>query len=240
MKPLTAPARGHDGALLALLVLAFILLRLLIASSTVISFDDEDGFNITAAWEMLKPASTLTYPMFQMSDAEGGSLITALLLVPLVLLLGPSLFALHLVGLLYSTAALLGLYLVCRRAFSAAVARLACLLYIFFPGPLLHYSVTAHGFHPDSVTFQLFFIWLLLLALERGRPALTFMAGLLGGACTYFAYISALTVLPFAAIFSLQMVRRRGIWRGLMPVGVLVAGLAVGVLPLVIYNLLNN
>ena len=221
-----------------LLFAGFILLRLAQALSGDLSFDDEEGFNLAAAWELLNGAKWPA-PAYQLSDWENGSLIVVLLEVPLAALLGPVLLVEKLTGLLLASVTFTGLYLLGRVAHGRAVALLACTLFALFPGPLFHYSLTAHGFHPDSTGLQLLFLWRLAVATrDRRGPGAFILAGFLGGLAIYFAYISAVTVAAACLVLLVHSMRRdRRMVRSLVA---LAGGLLLGLAPLMAYNLVHQ
>ena len=202
------------------------------------SFDDEDGWTLAAAWELLNGKSW-PYQTYQLSDWECGTRLVVWLALPFTWLFGPSLLAIKLTGLTISTVTLAGLYLVCRRCYGLAAALIGALLYTFFPAPIYTYSVTAHGFHPDSMAILVFFFWLGagFYAGPRTRRRM-FLVGLLGGFAIFFAYISVLAVVAGLAPLLWMAWRRKGAARAALPA--LVGGLALGVAPLLLYNLLNG
>jgi len=224
-----------------LLLGLFWLVRLLQGASAAISFDEEEGFMAAAAWELIH-GHGWPYQAYQLSDWENGTLLTVLLTAPITLLLGPTVAALKVAALAISSLTLCGLYLLCREVAGHRAGLLGGLLFVAFPAPLLHYSLTIHGFHPDSTGLQLLFVWLLLKVLRQGGTDLrrsSFLAGLLGGLAIYFAYISVITVLAGSLVFIWQVVRQHG-RKGAGPLLGLVTGGLVGVLPLVAYNAANN
>ena len=228
----------RPGIWLALLLALFIGLRIMQSLSAVGSFDDEDGFTMSAAWELLHN-NIWPYQAYQLSEWENGSLITVLMTVPFCAIFGPSLFALKMAALLISSITLTGLFLLCRHNFGLVAAVLVCLLYIFFPTPVYSYSVTAHGFHPDSMALQLLFLWLLTTCIEQGTSRRRFfLVGLLGGLSVYFAYISVIAVVAGTAPWLSRRLRRREDPRlRLLPY---LGGLLAGGLPILIFNLFNQ
>jgi hypothetical protein len=186
----------------------FIGFRLLQALGSPRSYDDGDGFTACAAWEMLHN-DVWPHSAYQLSDWEHGSRLAVLLALPLTWLLGPSVLALKLTGLLFSTVTLLGLWLSTREIFGRPAANVAGLLYLMAPTPVFEYSLTALGSYPDSLAIQLLFLWGLATAFRRGAgPGQLALVGLLGGFAVWFAAVSAALVLP--ASLALLWV----IWRG--------------------------
>ena len=230
----------HAWAAFAPLLLLFLLLRVLQAASATGSFDLEEGFTITAAYELLHH-NVWPYQTYQLSAFEGGSLVTVLMSVPLCLLFGPSVFALKMTAVVFSCVTLTGLFLLCRELFGLRAALLASLLYIFFPSPVYAYTMTAHGFHPDSMAIQVIFLWGVARCYKRAPSRRRFLwVGALGSFAVYFAYISVIAVL---AAFTPWLWRRhlcrvpdepRLLY---LPLG---AGLLAGALPMVAYNVANG
>jgi len=229
------PRRG--GRLFWLILGAFILLRLAQALTSTFSFDDEDGYTAMAAWELLQGAGW-PYQAYLLSDWEIGTLLSVLVAAPLAYLMGPSLFVLKLTALIFSCLTLAGIFLLAREAINQRAALIACALFALFPGPLLHYSQVAHGFHPESTALQMLFFWQVFVIL-RGRvtPGRVFLTALLGGIAISFAYISALAVLCGAVVLLVALWRRGE--RSLLS-GVAVLGIMTGLLPWWIYNLDNH
>ena len=107
-----APLRGR---VLWLLLGLYLLVRLLQGLGSVISFDDEEGYTIAAAWELLHN-NIWPYQVYQLSDWENGTLITVLVNALLALLLGPSVFTLKATAILTHCLTVVMLYLLCRDA----------------------------------------------------------------------------------------------------------------------------
>ena len=107
--------------------------------------------------------------------------------------------------------------------------------------PVYGYSVTAHGFHPDSMALQLPFLWYLVLIYKRKAPTRSqfFVLGAMGGFAVYFAYISvfavAAGVLPW---LMLSLLKRTP--RGRFRLAAFVGGGLVGAIPLWVYNVFNR
>ena len=216
----------------------YVALRVAQSLGAVGSFDDEDGWTLAAAWELLH-GPHWPYQAYQLSDWECGTRLVVWLTAPFVMMLGPSLLALKLAGLTISTCTLAGVYVTCRRCYGLSAALFAAWLYAFFPAPIFTYSVTAHGFHPDSMALQVLFLWLAagFLVGPRSRWRM-FLTGVAGGFAIYFAYISAIAVLGGLIPLLWMVLRRKGLVRATLPA--LAGGLVVGGAPLLLYNLLNG
>ena len=223
-------------SLLALLVI----LRIAHSLTAVASFDDEDGYTMAAAFELLGE-NQWPYQAYQLSDWENGTLLMVFLAIPFCWIFGPCLFALKMTGLTLSCVTFTGLYLLCKESFGVRAGLLACLIYIFFPNPVYGYSVTAHGFHPDSMAFQLFFLWWLVVIYKRPAPKRRdfFILGALGGFAVYFAYISVFAVAAGVLPWFWLSLRKRAP-RGRFRLGAFLGGLFVGAIPLLVYNVFNG
>ena len=223
------------------LLLLFLALRILQSASSIGSFDLEDGFILTSSWELLHH-NIWPYQAYQLTDFEGGSLIMALLSLPFTLLFGPSVFTLKMTAVLVSCVTLAGLFLLCREVFGRPVALLACALYILFPSPIYAYTMTAHGFHPDSMALQVFFLWGMARCYGRPPSRLRFFwVGAVGGFAIYFAYISAIAVI--AAVAPWLWLRLKDRRRSAGPRFLcfpFLGGLLAGGAPLIIYNMANQ
>ena len=231
-------SRRWERLLFWSIMLGYVALRVLQSLGADISFDDEDGWTLAAAWELLHGPGW-PYQAYQLSDWECGTRLVAWLAVPFTAIFGPSLLALKLTGIVVSTVTLAGIMLLCRRCYGTAAAVSAALLYTFFPAPVSTYSVTAHGFHPDSVALQVFYLYLAAGCYAgprtRGRLLLT---GAVGGFAVFFAYISVIAVLAGLGPLLWLLARRGGQARRALPA--LGLGFAAGGAPLLLYNLLND
>jgi len=220
------------------LLLLFLDLRLLQAACARTNFDKEEGYTITAAWELLNH-NIWDYQIYQISDTESGSLLTVALSVPFCWLFGPSLLSLKLTAIVISGITLTGLYMLCRDLFGLRTAMAVGLLYILSAPPIYAYSMTAHGFHPDSMAVQVFFLWGICTCFTRqATPRRFFGVGILGGFAVYFAYISVMAVVAAVMVWLWRRLRHKATHRFyLLP---FTTGVGVGLVPFFIYNALNN
>ena len=224
-------------SLLALLVI----LRIAHSLTAVASFDDEDGYTMAAAFELLGE-NQWPYQAYQLSDWENGTLLMVFLAIPFCWIFGPCLFALKMTGLTLSCVTFTGLYLLCKESFGVRAGLLACLIYIFFPNPVYGYSVTAHGFHPDSMAVQLFLIWYFVKVFKEQAPTVRqfVILGALSGFSVYFAYISVFAVgagvLPWLVLSLMKKLPRARRFR----LGAYVGGGLLGSIPLLTYNVFNG
>ena len=225
--------------IVALLLALFLLLRLAQALTSTHSYDDEEGYTLTAAFELINH-DVWPYQAYQLSDWENGSRVVVWVAAALTWLLGPCLLVLKLTGIIFSCALLAALYLVASAVAGPRAGLLAGLLYIFFPEPVFHYSMTAHGFHTDSVFLQLLFLWRLVRALQGARRIRDLLlCGLLGGLAVWFAYISVSLVLAGSVLLLWRVLRDRE-QTARRRVAAYVAAGAVGAVLLVAYNMDNG
>ena len=218
----------------------FVVLRVAHSLTAVASFDDEDGYTLAAAFELLGEHQW-PYQAYLLSDWENGTLLVVLLAVPFCWLFGPCLFALKMTGLTVSCITFTGLYLLCKESFGVRAGLFVLLIYIFFPNPVYGYSVTAHGFHPDSMALQLPFLWWLVKIYKRRAPTRShfFFLGALGGFAVYFAYISVFVVAAGVLPWLWLSIRKRAP-RGRFRLASFIGGLFVGSIPLLVYNVFNG
>src|SRR5437867_1467783 len=127
---------------------------------------------------------------------SGGSLVIKALTAQFFLLFGPSLFALILAPLLVFTLALVFWYWTIERVAGERVAGSFALLFCFSPPPFTTYSVTAMGFHSESIVFSALTVFLLFKMLSEEKPLLAYpvLLGLTAGFGLWFGYIYGLTL----------------------------------------------
>src|SRR5256712_3911481 len=132
---------------------------------------------------------------------SGGSLVTKALTAQFFLLFGPSLFALILAPLLVFTLALVFWYWTIERVAGPRLRGSFALLFCFSPPLFTDYSVTAMGFHSESIFFSALTVLLLfrMLSEEEGSPAVPVLLGLTAGVGLWFTYIYGLTLLAMLA-----------------------------------------
>src|SRR3989441_1522041 len=128
---------------------------------------------------------------------SGGSLVIKALTAQFFLLFGPSLFALILAPLLVFTLALVFWYWTIERVAGERVAGSFALLFCFSPPLFTDYSVTAMGFHSESIVFSALTVFLLFRMLSgvTGTRMLPALLGLTAGFGLWFTYIYGLTLL---------------------------------------------
>ena len=150
------------------------------------------------------------------------------------LLFGPTLFALILAPLLAFTLALVFWYWTIQRAAGERVAGYFALLFCFSPPPFTAHSVTAMGYHSESIFFSALTVLLLFRTLsdEKGSPAFPALLGLTAGVGLWFDYTYGLTLLAllgFWVWYDKGILRlRRVLWFAL--------GFGVGFSPWIVIN----
>ena len=175
---------------------------------------------------------------YQIDHYSGGSLVVGVLAAPFFWILGPSVFALKLVALLFFTVTLMIWYLIGLRYFNRTVAVLFSLLFIFAPPPFIRLSVLTMGFHTESVFFTAITILILYKILFSGtkNDRLYLVLGLFCGLGLWFAYIFGITlVCVLICWFSHDQ-------KFLLKKGFLLfcVGFLIGFTPWIVYNFLNH
>jgi dolichyl-phosphate-mannose-protein mannosyltransferase len=214
-------------------LLLFVASRLLylLLSDTLI---DEELYRGTIAQELVT-GLTLPFTEYRADNYSGGSLVIGALAAGFFLLCGPTLFALKLAPLLLFTLALVFWHWTIQRAAGERVAGYFALLFCFSPPPLTAYSVTAMGFHSETIFFSALTVWLLfrMLSDERDSLALPALLGLTAGVGLWFCYTYGLTLLALLGFWLWHdkgtLRRWRGVWFAL--------GFLAGFSPWILINL---
>jgi hypothetical protein len=228
--------------LLALcIVVGSVIIRLLLISQNWPWTDsDESTFGIMA----LHIAYHGAHPIFVYGQNYMGTL-QAYLSAGMFRLFGPSLFSSRLSMVLLFSLFLISLYLLTRTLYSRGLALVTIALLSFGSNYLLTYQLRSYGGYADTLLFGtlLFLIasWLAITSkpefssrsLSR-RSAVYAAWGLVVGLSLWSDEI----ILPFVAMAGLLLLLFcwREILRGISFLGMLI-GLAIGMVPLIIYNL---
>src|SRR5205807_8589942 len=176
----------------------------------------------------------LPFTEYRGSNWMLGTLVMVALTSGFFLLFGPTLFALKLAALLVFTLALAFWYWTIQRAAGERVAGYFALLFCFSPPLFTAYSVTAMGFHSESILFSALTVFLLFRMLSVDKPSLAYPAllGLTAGFGLWFCYTYGLTLLAMLGCwlwYDKGMLRRtRFAWFAL--------GFLVGFSPWIIIN----
>src|SRR2546428_2292765 len=134
---------------------------------------------------------------YRADSYAGGSLVVGVLAAGFFLLFGPTVFALKLAPLFLFALALVLWYWTIQRTAGERVGGYFALLFCFSPPLLTAYSVTAMGFHSESIVFSALTVFLLFRMLSEEKPslALPLLLGLTAGLGLWFNYIYGLTLL---------------------------------------------
>src|SRR2546426_3098254 len=218
---------------LLLFVASRLLYLVLIDPSYLLTFPDDELYMGTIAQELVT-GPTLPFTEYRVSNYMLGTLVMGTLAAGFFLLFGPTIFALKLAPLLVFTLALAIWYQTIRRAAGARVAGYFALLFCFSPPVLTAYSVTAMGFHSESIVFSALTVFLLFRMLFEEKPSLAYplLLGLTAGFGLWFEYVYGLTLLALLGFWFWHDKRVR--WRP----GVLwfALGFVVGFAPWIIIN----
>jgi hypothetical protein len=219
--------------LLLLFVASRLLYVVLIEPSHLVAWLDSEIYRGTIAQELVTGLK-LPFTEYRADNFSGGSLVIGALAAGFFLLFGPTLFALKLAPLLLFTLALVFWYWTIQRAAGERVAGYFGVLFCFSPPLLTAYSVTAMGFHSESIVFSALTVFLLfrMLSDERGSPAVPALLGLTAGFGLWFAYIYGLTLLAMLGVWVWH--DRGRVWRPRVLWFVL--GFVVGFAPWILIN----
>ena len=156
----------------------------------------EELYRGTIAQE-LATGLTMRFPEYRADNYSGGSLVIGALAAGFFRLFGPTLFALKLAPLFLFTLALLFWYWTIQRYAGERVAGYFAMLFCFSPPLFTGHSVTAMGFHSESIVFSALTAFLLFGMLSEDKPSRAYpvLLGLTAGIGLWFAYIYGLTLL---------------------------------------------
>jgi len=227
-------ARAALGGFLLLFVASRLLYLVLIDPGHLVLLHGAEELYRGAIAQELVTELKIPFTEYRADNYSGGSLVIGALAAGFFLLFGPTVFALKLAPLLLFTLALLFWYQTIQRATSKRVAGYFAVLFCFSPPLFTDYSVTAIGFHSESIVFSALTVLLLfrMLSDERGSLAYPLLLGLTAGFGLWFAYIYGLTVLALLGFWLWYDKRVR--WK----LGVLwfALGFLVGFSPWIIIN----
>ena len=227
---------GNARAVLGGFVLLFVasrLLYLVLINPGHLYYIGEELYRGTVAQELVTGLK-MPFIEYRADNYSGGSLVIGALASGFFLLFGPTVFALKLAPLLVFTLALLFWYQTIRRAAGERVARYFALLFCFSPPLLTAFSVTAMGFHSESIFFSALTVFLLFKMFSEEKPSQAYPAllGLTAGFGLWFTYIYGLTLLALLGFWfwhDREMLRR---WRFLC----FALGFLVGFAPWIVIN----
>ena len=161
-----------------------------------VSWDFEELHRGTIAKELIEGLKVPLWD-YQTAHYDGGSFWAGVLAVPFFLLFGPNLFALKLVGLLFSLATLILTFFFFKKFFDQKTALLVSALLVFPPPVFTALSLTANSSHPQSIFFtsaMLFFFYQFLYG-EKNKRLFLILFGLVAGLGFWFTSITFITTL---------------------------------------------
>jgi hypothetical protein len=218
-----------------------VIMRLILLSQNWPWTDSDEGtFGIMA----LHIAYHGGHPIFVYGQFYMGTL-QAYLSAGMFHLFGPSLFSLRLSVLLLFIFFLISLYLLARTLYSRGLALLTITLLSFGSNYLLTYQLRSYGGYPETLLFGtvtfLIASWLAISSKREfslrsvSQRSLGYVAW---GLAVGLGLWSDQLILPFVAMAGLLLLLFcwRELLRGLPVLGMLI-GLAIGMFPLIIYNL---
>src|SRR5205823_11298543 len=217
--------RAALGGFLLLFVASRLLYLVLIDPPHLFPYAGQESYRGTIAQELIT-GPTLPFTEYRANNHSLGSLVIGGIAAGFFLLFGPTLFALKLAPLLVFTLTLVFWYWTIERVAGERVAGYFALLFCFSPPLFTDYSVTAMGFHSESIVFSALTVFLLFRMLSgvTGTRMLPALLGLTAGFGLWFTYIYGLTLLTLLGFWvwhakgSLGCPLVRGFVRGL-PVG---------------------
>jgi len=184
------------GRFLLLFVASRLLYLVLIDPVSLFVVQGEELYRGTIAQELVT-GLTMPFTEYRADNYSGGSLVIGALAAGFFLLFGPSVFALKLAPLFLFTLTLVFWYWTIQRYASERVAGYFALLFSFSPPLLTAYSVTAMGYHSESIVFSALTVFLLFSMLSHEKPSLAYpvLLGLTAGFGLWFCYTYGLTLL---------------------------------------------
>ena len=244
------------GGLLLLFVVSRLLYLVLIDPSHL-PYRGEELYRGAIAQELLTGLQ-MPFTEYRADNYSGGSLVIGALAAGFFLLFGPTVFALKLAPLFLFTLALVFWYWTIQQYAGERVARYFALLFCVSPPLFTAYSVTAMGFHSESIVFSALTVFLFFRMLSVGAggarvpvaptnatddgpppalkenpsPAYPVLLGLTAGFGLWFCYTYGLTLLVMLGCWLWQdkgrFWRPRVLWFAL--------GFLVGFSPWIIIN----
>src|SRR5207253_1508624 len=184
------------GGFLLLFVASRLLYLVLIDPHYLLIYPDDELYVGTIAQELVT-GLTMPFTEYSQTSYALGTLVIGALAAGFFMLFGPTVFALKLAPLLMFTLALAFWYWTIQRAAGERVAGYFALLFCFSPPLFTAYSVTAMGFHSESILFSALTVFLLFRMLSVDKPSLAYPAllGLTAGFGLWFCYTYGLTLL---------------------------------------------
>src|SRR5437667_1380636 len=194
--------RAALGGFLLLFVASRLLYVVLIDPNYVLIHLGEELYRGAIGQELVTGLK-MPFTEYRADNYSGGSLVIGALASGFFLLFGPTLFALKLAPLLVFTLALAFWYWTIERAADERVAGYFAMLFCFSPPLFTTYSVTAMGYHSESIFFSALTVFLLfkMLSKEKPSPAYPVLLGLTAGFGLWFCYTYGLTLLAMLGLW---------------------------------------
>lgn len=230
----------YELAALCIIAVSAIIRLLLLSQNWPWTDSDEGTFGIMA----LHIAYHGAHPIFVYGQYYMGTL-QAYISAAIFHLLGPSLFSLRLSVLLLFVFFLAGLYLLTRTLYSRGLALVTIALLSFGSNYLLTYQLRSYGGYPDTLLFGTFAFLIASWLAISSQPVFSFRS--ISQRCLGYAAWGLVVglgmwsdelILPFVAMSGLLLLLFcwREFLRGIAVLSILI-GLAIGMFPLIIYNL---
>src|SRR5256712_6054439 len=182
--------------LLLLFVASRLLYLVLLNPSYSFTYLGEELYRGTIAQDLVT-GLTMPFTEYRADNYAGGSLVIGALAAGFFRLFGPTLFALKRAPLLVFALALVVWYWTIQRLAGERVAGYFAMLFCFSPPVFTAYSVTAMGFHSESIVFSALTVSLLfkMLSDEMDSPTSPALLGLTAGFGLWFCYTYGITLL---------------------------------------------
>ena len=236
MRPASDAQRGWPLAVLCLLTLA-LKLCVIFAPPRELWPDgkgmDEELWRGTSAMELIE-GPLLPFFDHQVNDFSGGSLVVALIDVPLFLLLGPTLAVMRLATIPFHLLGVVALFLLLDRWVGRRAAWAGGLLLALPPPGYAIVSATAWGTHMEGIALGLLLtgVWLEFQAARPRSSQAAFLLGSIAGFAVYFGYV-AVVLIAALALVEVARERMRVFDQTLIARA---AGFALGFAPWIAYN----
>jgi 4-amino-4-deoxy-L-arabinose transferase-like glycosyltransferase len=237
LSPQAAARKRSEYLLPAALVLAYLLSRLLILSTSPNLFFWEECERGTIGHEMLK-GPVFEIFQYQWTPYEGGTLVVGSLIAVSYAIFGTNYIALKLVCLLFSAVTLLAAYLLLTKFFSPATASIASLLFILSPPYYTQGTLITLGSYVESgaLSFVMMYLLFEILSGRRGGLAVSALFGLVCGFSVWFHYVNmvmiALCMICWLMFDRMFFLRRK--------FGAFLILLIIGISPWIYYNHLHG
>jgi hypothetical protein len=185
-----SPWLGHGCAVWMSLAALFFVLRLLLLFSTLDSYNPIELARASLVKANLDGFGPYFFTINAPHYVRGYGLISNLVLGPLFVIFGPSLFSVRLAAVVYSFLTLLALTGFVAQTFGRRPAMFAALLFILAPPSLTRLSMIWYGDHYESVLFVFLCANAFVAVVGRGEERLSryILFGLVCGVAAFFNF----------------------------------------------------